>query len=522
MIFVDIVISVTILQFVEATLKDGWCDKYSQRSTKLQEDISIRESSHTQYPNCQWQVKFENATKLLMEVKIDQMPFNNIIEYGGFQGQKHTVKYDKLTIIEGDCNHGNATISFSETVQTTTRSINAGAICFQYKSESDSYTDNRLQIRIRLTVKEVKCRNEQIHTDSTAWCKTVCFPDDRTREDCQMPITKSNTNQLSTTKELQQTGMIKNFKSTSKPTNTANTKMAELPETSTQAPSTTSINVFSQKQTTDDILTTHYRNKVHLPSKAPIEATTHTNIVVSIGRTSITVSDGSTVSDGRNNITKPTLPPDVYNNNSCSNQYKSSMTKKDLQTGLYISSTIAGVFTVTVIILLICCVKKTKDVEKLTTIMVHLSRSKAMADHNKLQRIQMSSWSSATSSVRPTLPPRPLDLPSIGDTKSQSEISPYRYSDEVYDNIGNIRRHDKSRSHENSALNLLKQLSSNTTQTQCQGIDNDHSSTSSGRSHKNQSDDQRSIGTHSHGSGVYIDNTSIKSNTYRQVHKVRH
>lgn len=170
----------------------GWCEKYSKRSFKLQEDISIRESSHTRYPNCQWQIQFENATKLLIEVKIDQMPFMNIIEYGGFQGQKHTVKYDMLTIVEGDCNHGNATLSFSETVQTTTRSINAGSLCFQYKSESDSYTDNRLQLRVRLTVKEVKCRIDQIHTNSTMWCRTVCFPGNRSRENCQMPTTKSS------------------------------------------------------------------------------------------------------------------------------------------------------------------------------------------------------------------------------------------------------------------------------------------------------------------------------------------
>ncbi|VDI13165.1 Hypothetical predicted protein [Mytilus galloprovincialis] len=487
MIYVDIVISVTILQFVEATLKDGWCEKYSKRSFKLQEDISIRESSHTRYPNCQWQIQFENATKLLIEVKIDQMPFNNIIEYGGFQGQKHTVKYDMLTIVEGDCNHGNATLSFSETVQTTTRSINAGSLCFQYKSESDSYTDNRLQLRVRLTVKEVKCRIDQIHTNSTMWCRTVCFPGNRSRENCQMPTTKSNTNQLSTAKELQQTGKTSSFKSTSRPatTNSANKKMTELPETSTQAsfttsvnnlaPITTSVNNLAQKHTTGDILTTHYRNNVHLSSKTTIDSTTHTNIVVSI---------------------------------------------RNLQTGLYISSTIAGVFTVTIIFLLICCVKKTKDVEKLTTIMVHLSRSKAKVDHNKFHRIEMSGWSSVTSSLRPSLPPRPLDLPSIGDTKSHSEISHYRHSDEVYDNIGNIPRHEKSSGHESSTLNLLKQLSGNT-HTQCQGIDNDQLSTSSGRNPKEQSDDQRSIGNQSQGSGVYIDNTSIKSNTYRQVHKFR-
>lgn len=162
--------------------------------------------------------------------------------------------------------------------------------------------------------------------------------------------------------------------------------------------------------------------------------------------------------------------------------------------------------------------KKTKDVEKLTTIMVTLSRSKAKVDHNKLHRIEMSGWSSVTSSLRPSLPPRPLDLPSTGDTKSHSEISPYRHSDEVYDNIGNICRHEKSSGHESSTLNLLKQLSGNT-HTQFQGIDNDQLSTSSGRNHKDQSDDQRS--NQSHSSGVYIDNTSIKSNTYRQVHKFR-
>lgn len=164
--------------------------------------------------------------------------------------------------------------------------------------------------------------------------------------------------------------------------------------------------------------------------------------------------------------------------------------------------------------------KKTKDVEKLTTIMVTLSRSKAKVDHNKLHRIEMSGWSSVTSSLRPSLPPRPLDLPSTGDTKSHSEISPYCHSDEVYDNIGNICRHEKSSGHESSTLNLLKQLSGNT-HTQFQGIDNDQLSTSSGRNPKEQSDDQRSIGNQSQGSGVYIDNTSIKSNTYRQVHKFR-
>lgn len=130
----------------------------------------------------------------------------------------------------------------------------------------------------------------------------------------------------------------------------------------------------------------------------------------------------------------------------------------------------------------------------------------------------MSGWSSVTSSLRPSLPPRPLDLPSIGDTKSHSEISPYCHSDEVYDNIGNIRRHEKSSGHESSTLNLLKQLSGNT-HTQFQGIDNDQLSTSSSRNPKEQSDDQRS--NQSQGSGVYIDNTSIKSNTYRQVHKFR-
>ncbi|CAC5411351.1 unnamed protein product [Mytilus coruscus] len=497
--FVDIVISATILQFVEASLKDGWCEKYSKRSFKLQEDIPIRESSNTRYPDCKWQIKFENATKLLMEVKIDQMPFGNIIEYVGFQGQKHIVKYDMLTIVEGDCNHGNATISFSETVQTTTRSINSGAICFQYKSGSDSYTDNRLQFRVRLTVKELKCRKDQLHVHSNMRCRTVCFPDNRTREDCQMPTTTSNTHKLSTTKELQQTVKMYSFKSTSKRPETTprtNTKMTNLTETLTQEPMTIRVNNFSQKHATNATFTTHYRNKVQSSSRAPIGSTTHTNIIVS---------------DGRTNSMMPSLPL-IYQR------------IVHLQTGLYISSTIAGVFTVTVIILLICCVKKTKDVQKLTTIMVHLSRSKAKLDHNKLHRIEMSGWSSVTSSLRPSLPPRPLDLPIIGHTKSHSEISPYHHSeDEVYDNIGNIRRHKKSSGHENSTLNLSKQLLSST-QThnhgnliqECHGHDNDQSSTISNRNHTEQSDDQ------SHGSGVYIDNTSIKSNTYRKVHKFRH
>lgn len=149
---------------------------------------------------------------------------------------------------------------------------------------------------------------------------------------------------MSTAKELQQTGKTSSFKSTSRPatTNSANKKMTELPETSTQAsfttsvnnlapitasvnnlaPITTSVNNFSQKHTTGDILTTHYRNNVHLSSKTKIESTTHTNIVVSIRSNTNIVSN-------RNNSPKPTLPPDLSKNHSCSNQYdKSSMTKE--------------------------------------------------------------------------------------------------------------------------------------------------------------------------------------------------
>ncbi|XP_052090309.1 uncharacterized protein LOC127726976 [Mytilus californianus] len=250
-----------------------------------------------------------------MEVKIDQMPFGNIIEYVGFQGQKHMVKYDMLTIVEGDCNHGNATISFSETVQTTTRSINSGAICFQYKSGSDSYTDNRLQFRVRLTVKELKCRKDQLHVNSNMRCRTVCFPDNRTREDCQMPTTTFNTHQLSTTTKRQQTGKMYYFNSTYRPATTSrtSTKMTKSTETLTQQPMTTNVNNFSQKHTTNVILTTSYRNKVQSSSRAPIGSTTHTNIIVSDGRTSSMM---------------PSLPPDLSKNRSCTNLYTSSMTRK--------------------------------------------------------------------------------------------------------------------------------------------------------------------------------------------------
>lgn len=166
-----------------------------------------------------------------------------------------------------------------------------------------------------------------------------------------------------------------------------------------------------------------------------------------------------------------------------------------------------------------------------------MSNSRDKREHRKVHRQDINSLSSTTSSLRPALPPRPIDLSSVKDATTEIDISPYRHS-EIYDNIGSIKRFQNKVDHKNYYGDSfhgdgLSDASSNNHDNPKSDLNIErkyHTNNSKGRNIK----DEGFLGLRLNGSisdqsigsintiGEYIDNSSITSNMYRKVLKHRH
>jgi len=166
-----------------------------------------------------------------------------------------------------------------------------------------------------------------------------------------------------------------------------------------------------------------------------------------------------------------------------------------------------------------------------------MSNSRDKQEHRKVHRQDLNSLSSTTSSLRPALPPRPIDLPSVNDATTEIDISPYHHS-EIYDNIGSIKRFQNKVDHKNYYGDSfhgdgISDTSSNKHENPKSDLNNERKRYTNNSKDRNIKDEgflslrlNGSIGDQSIGSsntiGEYIDNSSITSNMYRKVLKHRH
>ena len=162
----------------------GWCERYSKNSSFFKEDLSVIEHSERQFPKCQWQVRLQGVTKLVLQLQISQMPFSSTFDYDQFRGQVAKTKYDTIQILGGDCYNGKFLLTISGTTQITTKLVKTNTVCFKYVSNSETYYENRLRLRVMLIATEVICRSGQRPKNISDGCKTVCLPNNTTKTVC--------------------------------------------------------------------------------------------------------------------------------------------------------------------------------------------------------------------------------------------------------------------------------------------------------------------------------------------------
>lgn len=154
--------------------------------------------------------------------------------------------------------------------------------------------------------------------------------------------------------------------------------------------------------------------------------------------------------------------------------------------------------------------------------MYHISKSKTQIDNTRIYRQEFNDWSSVTSTLRPSLPPRPNDLQSFSDTRSTTVRGDEEYineNEEVYDNIVNINHHSDRRC-------TQKNDNFNTTNMKYQRQDLSTYLMADLNKKNEKREDETSISTLSQDScmfsGEYIDSSSVKSHMYRKVKKNRY